>query len=63
MAELSAGQLWDTTMNPNTRHLLQLNIADLEEDLSKFRVIHGSDGTERKHLMEFFRLDRDDIDN
>lgn len=63
LATLSPAQLWDTAMNPNTRNLLRLTIGDLEQDLSKFRVIHGADITERKQLMEFFRLDRDDIDN
>jgi DNA gyrase subunit B len=63
LATLSPSQLWDTAMNPNTRNLLRLTIDDLEQDLSKFRVIHGTDSTERKNMMEFFRLDRDDIDN
>ena len=63
LATLSADQLWDTAMDPNTRTLLQLTVGDLEKDLAKFRVIHGSDSTDRKSMMEFFRLDREDIDN
>jgi DNA gyrase subunit B len=63
LGELDARDLRSTTMNPNTRQLIKLTFHEIEEELEKFKILHGNDSNERKKLMEFFELDREDIDN
>lgn len=50
-------------MNPNTRQLIRLTYADVEEELEKFRVLHGTDSDKRKELMKFFKINIEDLDN
>jgi len=66
LGELKSNDLWETTMNPNKRILIQLTMKDIEKEVEKFRIIHG-EGTdaisERKQLMKNFKIDREDLDN
>jgi DNA gyrase subunit B len=63
LGELNSEDLWSTTMNPVTRQLVRLTVQDIKEDLDKFKVLHGTDIVKRKEIMEFFKLDREEIDN
>ena len=54
---------WETVLNPNKRTLVQLTVTDLEEDMRKMRVLHGTDPKLRRELLQSYNLDKDDIDN
>lgn len=63
LGELGAQDLCDTTLDPRNRILIRLSVDDVERDLNKFNILHGDDSSERKLLMEHFKIDRDDLDN
>lgn len=63
LGELSANDLWETTMNPNKRILIQLTLEDVKKEVEKFRILHGSDNEQRKSMMSHFKIDREDLDN
>ena len=63
LGELSAKDLWETTMNPNNRVLIQLTMNDLEEEMRKFNILHGNADEERKAMVAAFQLDREFLDN
>jgi DNA gyrase subunit B len=63
LGELNPEDLKKTTLDPNNRTLIQLTIKDLEEELRKFRVLHGDSSDERKDLMAHFKISRDQLDN
>jgi DNA gyrase subunit B len=48
---MNAEQLWDTTMDPNTRTLNQINVEDAEEADRLFRILMGEDVQARKHFI------------
>ena len=62
LGEMSAEQLWDTTMNPDTRRLLPVGLGDLGFDLtvSRMTMLMGKGETQaRRDLME---LHGDDVE-
>lgn len=63
LGELMPEELRETTMNPNKRTLIRLTMDDVEEELRKFRILHGPDNTERKEMMNAFKISKDDLDN
>ena len=54
---------WDVVMNPAKRTLIRLTTKDIEDDLRKMRILHGSDPELRRMLLQAYKLDKDDIDN
>ena len=54
---------WDAVLNPKKRRLVRLTVEDLEKDLYKMRVLHGSDPKLRRELLQTYKLDKDDLDN
>lgn len=63
IGELDAADVRDTSLDPRNRILIKLTVSDMERDLEKFNILHGDDSSERRLLMEHFKIDRDELDN
>ena len=66
LGEANAEDLWDTTLNPDTRILIQYTMDDYEKALDTFRVLHGQsakDSRRRKEMMKAYTINRNDLDN
>lgn len=64
LGEMNAEQLWETTMNPETRTLIQVHIDDLADAESQIEVLMGSDATRRRDWLEnhvSFTLEEEDV--
>ena len=49
---MNFGQLWDTTMNPETRTLIQVHIEDFYEADKNVSTLMGDDSDARKDWIE-----------
>ena len=66
LGEANAEQLWDTTLNPDTRILIQFTMDDYERTMKEFHILRGKttkDMQLRKEIMKNYVIDRDDLDN
>ena len=52
LGEMSAEQLWDTTMNPETRTLLQVNVEDAAKADRIFHILMGDEVPPRKAFIQ-----------
>jgi len=52
LGEMNPDQLWDTTMNPETRMLKVVNIADAEDADATFDTLMGSEVGPRKKFIQ-----------
>ncbi len=52
LGEMNASQLWETTMNPATRSLIQITIDDLLVTEKKMSVLMGKDSKIRRNWIE-----------
>jgi DNA gyrase subunit B len=52
LGEMNAEQLWDTTMNPNTRTLRQVTIDSAAEADHIFSMLMGDDVPPRREFIE-----------
>jgi topoisomerase-4 subunit B len=52
LGEMNADQLWDTTMNPETRTLIQLQIDDFSDAEGRIRVLMGDSVEPRREWIE-----------
>ena len=52
LGEMSSGQLWDTTMNPETRTLIRVSIEDFSEADDRITVLMGDDVEPRREWIE-----------
>ncbi len=52
LGEMSAEQLWETTMNPQTRTLLQVSITDAVKADESFRTLMGEEVPPRKAFIQ-----------
>ena len=52
LGEMDATQLWETTMNPENRVLIQLKLEDAEKADAIFTKLMGSEVTMRKSFIQ-----------
>jgi DNA gyrase subunit B len=62
LGEMNAGQLWDTTMNIETRTLLQVDLKDFAETDPIFSTLMGEDVEARRKFIEENALDVRNLD-
>ncbi|QOD37924.1 DNA topoisomerase (ATP-hydrolyzing) subunit B [Candidatus Wolbachia massiliensis] len=62
LGEMNADQLWDTTLNPETRTLLKVEIKDCEEADSIFSVLMGDIVEPRRDFINNNALNVHDVD-
>ena len=52
LGEMSSSQLWDTTMNPETRTLIKVNIEDFADAEKRVSVLMGDNVEPRRNWIE-----------
>jgi DNA gyrase subunit B len=62
LGEMDAGQLWDTTMDPETRTLLRVDIEDAAMASRLFSILMGSDVDERRSFIQANARDVQNLD-
>ena len=62
LGEMNATQLWDTTMNAETRTLLQVRLEDVVECENIFSTLMGENVENRRKFIEENALDVRNLD-
>jgi len=62
LGEMNADQLWDTTMNPETRTLLSVRIDDAGEADRLFSILMGGDVEKRRNFIQDHALEVQNLD-
>ena len=63
VGQMKPTQLWETTLDPENRNLIQLTTDDVKKDAERFAVLHGNKASEeRKKLVATFKINFEDID-
>jgi DNA gyrase subunit B len=62
LGEMNADQLWETTMNPETRVLLQVRVDDAVETEEIFSILMGDQVEPRREFIESHALDVKELD-
>jgi DNA gyrase subunit B len=62
LGEMNADQLWETTMDPSKRKLIQLTIDDIERVEERLNTLMGKNADLRKGFMAEFEIDPEDLD-
>ena len=59
---MNANQLWETTMDPERRTLLQVDIADIDQADNIFSVLMGNVVAPRRNFIQTHALDVRNLD-
>ena len=62
LGEMNADQLWDTTMNPETRTLLQVKMEDVGETDRLFSILMGDNVEKRRNFIQDHALEVQNLD-
>jgi DNA gyrase subunit B len=62
LGEMNADQLWETTMNPETRTLLSVKLDDAGEADRLFSILMGSDVEKRRNFIRDHALEVQNLD-
>jgi len=62
LGEMNADQLWDTTMNPETRTLLSVRLDDAGEADRLFSILMGGDVEKRRNFIQDHALEVQNLD-
>ena len=62
LGEMNATQLWDTTMNPETRTLLQVSLGDTASDDEIFSILMGDVVEPRRNFIQAHALEVKNLD-
>jgi DNA gyrase subunit B len=62
LGEMTSGQLWETTMDPEHRTLLQVKLEDIAETEAIFTTLMGEDVEARRKFIEDNALDVKNLD-
>jgi DNA gyrase subunit B len=62
LGEMNAEQLWETTMNPENRVMLQVTIQDAERADHVFKVLMGDDVAPRRKFIQTHASEVQDLD-
>jgi len=62
LGEMNAEQLWDTTMNPETRMLLSVRLDDAGEADRLFSILMGDDVEKRRRFIQEHALEVQNLD-
>jgi DNA gyrase subunit B len=62
LGEMNPEQLWETTMNPENRILVRVNIEDVEESNEYFELFMGSEVEPRKNYIQTHAKDVENLD-
>ena len=62
LGEMTAPQLWETTMDPEKRTLLQVKLEDIAETETIFTTLMGEDVEARRKFIEDNALDVKNLD-
>ena len=52
LGEMNAEQLWETTLDPETRKMFQVKIEDAERADEIFKMLMGEEVAPRKHFIQ-----------
>lgn len=67
LGEMSSEELWDSTMNPKTRTLVQLTTDNIEEIIALYNTLMGSSSINRKNFIvehaREYKMVSDDIED
>jgi DNA gyrase subunit B len=62
LGEMNPDQLWDTTMDPENRTLIQVTLEDAEEAAKKFELFMGSEVAPRREYIQANAKEVENID-